>query len=392
MKTDKIPRARHFMYEQQLAHLPAHIDSMDKLIDFIDKNLKPEKYAAILHDKDMDEKGQPAEPHIHAMLSFENARGVSGVAKILGDKPQYIEAWKGEAKNGYAYLIHATDRARTKYQYDISEVKANFDYPAMMQTISKEIKKMDTYGDAAKIKTFLNLLYTGAITKEEVEKQLTGAQYAKAKKQIEDVHAKYLKNHAEEWRKAMVAAGKFVRVIWIYGNPGTGKTSFAKEYAAKEGKGQPFYLAGSSRDVFQSYAGEHIIILDELRPQSIPYPDLLRILDPFGIDSQVYAPSRYYDKALAAELIIITTPYNPLHFYYEVFGYKPDLIDSFQQLHRRITLTINMTDTEILAAAYDSNKQCFVTDPTSSHQNPYSTASRPPMTVKAADIYDSMFD
>lgn len=114
MKTDKIPRVRHMMYEQQLAHLPAHIDSMDKLIDFIEKNLKPEKYAAILHDKDMDEKGQPAEPHIHAMLSFENARSINSVAKILGDKPQYIEAWKGEAKNGYAYLIHATDRARTK--------------------------------------------------------------------------------------------------------------------------------------------------------------------------------------------------------------------------------------------------------------------------------------
>lgn len=383
-------RVKNMMYEQQISLLPAK--TKENLIDLIEKKLKPKKYALILHDKDTDEKGQPAEAHIHAMLSFENARSINSIAKLLSDKPQYIQAWQGDARNGYAYLIHATDKARTKHQYDISDVTANFDYPAMMQTISTEIKKIDTYGDAAKIKTLLNLLYTGEITKKEVEKQLTGAQYAKAKKQIEDVWSKHLQDLAEQWREEMIANGKSVCVIWMYGKSGTGKTSFAKEYAKKVGKGQPFYVAGSSKDAFQSYSGEHIIILDELRAQSIPYHDLLRILDPFGIDSQVFAPSRYFDKALAADLIIITTPYNPLNFYNEVFGYKVGLIDSFEQLHRRISLTINMTDTEILAATYDSDKQCYITDPTSSRPNPYSTASRPPMAVSADDIYNSMFD
>lgn len=383
-------RVKNMMYTQQINHLP--VNSMEELIELIEKKLHPKRYAVILHDKDTDDKGQPAEEHIHMMLSFENARSINSVAKILGDKPQYIEVWKGDARNGYAYLIHATDKARMKHQYNVSEVKANFDYASMIQTISKEVKKVDTYGDAAKIKMLLNLLYIGEITKEEVEKQLSGAQYAKAKKQIEDVYAKYLKNHAEEWRKQMIESGKPIRVIWMYGKPGTGKTSFAKEYAKKAGNGQPFYVAGSSRDMFQSYKGEHIIILDELRAQSIPYNDLLRILDPFGIDSQVFAPSRYFDKALAAEMIIITTPYDPLQFYYEVFSYKFDLIDNFEQLYRRISLTINMTDTEILAATYDSNKQCYVTDPASSHPNPYSTASRPPMVISAEDIYKSMFD
>lgn len=388
-KTPSVKKSKNMMYEQQLAHLPAK--TQENLIDLIGK-LKPKRYALILHDKDIDDKGQPVEPHIHTMLSFDNARSINSVAKLLGDKAQYIEAWNGNSNNGYAYLIHATDNARTKHQYDISEVTANFDYPALMKKVTAEVKKADIFGDSAKIKNFLNLLYIGAISKSEVEKQLTGAQYAKAKKQIEDVWSKHLQDLAEQWREEMIANGKSVCVIWMYGKSGTGKTSFAKEYAKKVGKGQPFYVAGSSKDAFQSYSGEHIIILDELRAQSIPYQDLLRMFDPFGIDSQVFAPSRYYDKGLAAELIIITTPYNPLNFYNEVFGYKVGLIDSFEQLHRRISLTINMTDTEILAATYDSDKQCYITDPTSSRPNPYSTASRPPMAVSADDIYKSMFD
>ena len=110
-----------------------------------------------------------------------------------------------------------------------------------------------------------------------------------------------------------------------------------------------------------------------------------------GIDAQVFAPSRYFDKALTADLIIITTPYNPLQFYYELFGYKSNMIDSFGQLNRRITLTINMTDTEIFTATYDNTKGYFTNDPTSHKPNPYSAASRPPMTISAEDIYNSMF-
>ena len=46
------------------------------------------------------------------MLCFENARSLSRVAKVLGDKPQYIEKWDENANNGFAYLIHATAQAR----------------------------------------------------------------------------------------------------------------------------------------------------------------------------------------------------------------------------------------------------------------------------------------
>ena len=139
----------------------------------------------------------------------------------------------------------------------------------------------------------------------------------------------------------MAAQGRQVKVIWIYGASGVGKTRMARSYAEKLGQG--YYITGSSRDLFQGYKGEHTMIIDELRPNTIPYQDLLRIMDPYG--EQVMAPSRYIDKVLACDVIIITTPYDPFTFYVANFINKsPDGVD---QLMRRITLCIRMTHEHI---------------------------------------------
>lgn len=392
-KNSNQPRVKNMMYAQQLAHLPTK--SVDKLEELIKNKLKPKKYALIVHDKDVNDKGQPEADHVHAMLCFDNARSVNNVARQLGDRPQYMEAWNGKAENGFAYLIHATDNARTRHQYDVSEVKANFDYPEMIKKIDAEVRRVDKLGDTAKIKTLLNLILAGAITRDEAEKQLTGAQYAKAKRQLADVEAKRMEECAKEWRHEMKESGKPIEVLWLYGLPGTGKTSFAKALAEK--RKESYYIAGSSRDIFQNYKGQHILILDELRPQSIPYRDLLNILNPFGMGDDVMSPSRYQDKALTCDLIIITSPYNPFVFYSNIFGgqgqYKEDPIDRFEQLRRRISLTVLMTDSEICKADY--NEQVidrYVQDLSSVKPNIYSTAARPPMPDNADNIFKSLFD
>ena len=162
------------------------------------------------------------------------------------------------------------------------------------------------------IDELLNALYSGVLSKEDVEKHLTGAQYGRYRRQIEDVWAKRLRNLADEWRAEMAAQNRRIKVIWIYGPAGAGKTSLARAYA--EQIGQSYYISGSSRDPFERYAGEHTLILDELRPNVIPYQDLLRLTDPFG--AQVMAPARYHDRVLACDTIIITSPYDPIKFYF----------------------------------------------------------------------------
>ena len=95
-------KSTNMMYVQQLAHLPAK--DLDTLKDVVEQKVQPKRYAMILHNQETDKEGNPRPPDVHVMMTFDNARYVTSVAKILGDKPQYLEVWDGNHENGYAYL------------------------------------------------------------------------------------------------------------------------------------------------------------------------------------------------------------------------------------------------------------------------------------------------
>ncbi|CCD32483.1 plasmid replication protein (plasmid) [Mycoplasma mycoides subsp. capri LC str. 95010] len=75
----------------------------------------------ILHDKDIDENGEPKKPHYHFILAWENPTTYKNVCevvdRIFGSSllPKPIESLKGK----YEYHIHKNDK--DKYQYDERE-------------------------------------------------------------------------------------------------------------------------------------------------------------------------------------------------------------------------------------------------------------------------------
>ena len=364
------------MFVQQLQHLTSPNDSLEALIKLADK--MNAKYAGILHDKDKD-----VEPHVHIFFHFENAREISAVANKLNVKPQYIEKWDENADSGFAYLCHRTEKARKDgaYQYDPNDVISNFDYAAWLNNY--EIKA--TNSASLDIDHLLDLLYVGAITKTELESKISGSEYAKHRKHIEDVWAKHLQVVADKRREERKIANEKVNVIWIYGKAGTGKTRFATEIAAK--KDINYYITGSSKDPFQRYSGEDIIIYDEARPNDIPYSDLLRLLDPFGADAS--APSRYYDKPICAGTFIITTPYNPFEFYSEIHR-KDENIDTFEQLLRRLSLVIRMDENEINSMMYIDRQLGFIPQLSTARPNTYIVRKTASIDYSNA-LYNSFF-
>ena len=402
----KTIRCKNMMYVQQVKHLPAKIADKDKMIAVIENELKPQRYATILHDKDTNKDGTPEAPGYHVMLCFENARSIAATAKHLGDNPQYITKWNGDVNNGFAYLLHRTKaaKAKGKHQYDPSEVTANFDFAGLMQTIEANLvqAKVKAESGAYKIEDLLNAMYLGIMTKEEVEKRMTGAQYGRYRRQVEDVWAKRLRNLADEWRKEMIAQGKQLTVIWLYGEADAGKTHMARTLAEKAN--QPYFMAGSSRDTFQNYFGEHTIILDEMRPKVMAYQDLLRILDPFSIRIGVNAPARYTDKALAADLIIVTSPYSPYEFWLEQFStlvkYNFDVQkascadqgeDDFDQLDRRIGVTIQLEQDFIYQMKSNEREVGHYEIVSMRTPNPYSGQNNPTSAPDSAKLFASLF-
>ena len=110
----------------------------------------------------------------------------------------------------------------------------------------------------------------------------------------------------------MIDNDEMVSVHWFYGDSETGK-SYLAELLAKE-TGIPYYKTTTTSDPFQFYQAEQIIILDELRPEMIPYSELLALLNPFS-RGKVAVSSRYFNKALSCKTVYITTPYCPASFY-----------------------------------------------------------------------------
>lgn len=349
-------KCRAIMYEQQVRYLPNE-QSPQELYNLLLENLKPELCALIVHDKDTKEDGvTPVEPHIHIMMRFENARSLNSVANILGDKPQYFEAWPRNYKNGFSYLIHATDRAKNKYQYSASEVIANFDYIAFIKDVEEKVVSASRKTTKEKVDYILNMVASGDMTIREAREEMTGAEYAKNCHLLQRANEKNLIRKAEELKEELMISNKPVEVYWIYGTTGTGKTRMAKAIA--RGEKEEFYISSTRKDPFQFYSGEHIIILDEIRSETIYYSELLSILDPFSLGA-VKVTSRYSNKILSCRMFIITTPYSPttFHRYYNL-----PASDTGEQLYRRLTTVVEMDEKYITKMVFDNNKMAYVPD------------------------------
>lgn len=349
----KAKKFRNFMYEQQVSYLPNNM-TPDEIYEHIEQNLKPKRMASILHDKDMkDDNITPAEAHIHIMLQFENARSVNQVAKDIGDKPERLEIWKGNVENGFSYLIHATDNARHKHQYSCDEVRANFVYPAFIQSVAQKVKKVEGISSANKINGILDLIATGDMTLEEAKSRLTGSQYAKAGEKIKKAHELYLDRCAEKLHREMIENDELVEVHWLYGESETGKSFIAEKLASESGT---YYKTTTTTDPFQFYQGEATIILDELRPEVVPYSELLALLNPFS-RGKVAVSSRYFNKSIACKTVYITTPYNPMTFY---CLYRLNTSDKGEQLFRRLSSVLKFDMDWIYRMEYQAQNQTYI--------------------------------
>lgn len=344
-----VKRYRSFNWTQQLEYLP--FDDFDALKNRLD-SLGAVEWAYIIHDEDTDKDGQLKAKHIHCVMSFKNAHTIQSIANKLTEKNQYIEPAKNY-NNSLSYLVHATDNAQDKFQYNSKLVETSgFNFAKRLDKIAKDVRSKKQLSE---LEEMLDRLASDAdYTYLDAMRDASPTTWALHAKKFKTVWVRKLKITADEWLKERTRSGIGIKVIWIYGAAGTGKTSMARELLESEFNSNNIFITGSNRDPFQEYAGQHSIIWNDLRHENVPYNELLNILDPF---SSPIAGSRYNDKILMADKIIITTPYAPYNFWNLSVLPANQKIDTFKQLKRRLSNIIYMDDKYVHDLTYGPETQ-----------------------------------
>lgn len=314
--------------------------TVDKIVSCISERKSVRVYAIILHDKDIDAEGNAKKPHYHAYLSFGSTNvAFQNVAAWFDTGENSVERIKAKGKNSrYDYLVYQLHTKQpNKYQYQISDITANFDVSEYLRKHEQEIN----------LDTILDQIENGTITRLNYTDYIDIRTYATHKQKID---------RAFEYRDAAQASKSFgersISVFWIAGSSKTGKTTLVKLFAKSQQ--EPLYITDEGDHPFDGYTAQRIICIDEIRPNSpFTFQELLQILD--NHTSHTVA-ARYHNKTPYFDMAFITSIYTPEQF----FSGCQEPYEEAVQLYRRITELWLVTAETIFIKKYNFDKGMFL--------------------------------
>lgn len=293
---------------------------------------KKMKYYIIQHENETtSEDPKDLKRHFHMVFDFGRSQTTFEQLKTLFPYGDIEPA--GSVRNCVQYLVHLNDDSKISYPWEniitndgdldrfkaVSKGKANDIVDLVIQRIEK-----------GEIREYNLTTYTPIDV------------FATNKTKI---------NNALEWyrRKVMNDKNRDITVLIMTGDTGTGKTTYAKQYAKNMGKSM--CISSSSNDPMQDYKGEDVLILDDLRDDAFKFHDLLKILDNHTSSTMA---SRYSNKQFIGDTIIITSS-QPLSSWYMDIS-KEDK----EQLYRRITIQFQFTENRIRCFEWNAKAHKYI--------------------------------
>ena len=369
-KMTKRIQNRRFLFEQQLKpdfwdwtvsdkklfeNWEENKDKIFRLIfDRIRELVEEEEFvevALIVHDKDISYGAKLVEPHIHGYIDFPRRLDLSKVAMALGVEKERVETPKSKGGRGYtrinalAYLTHAKDK--DKYQYPISDVETfdTLDYEAFINQNKEDFEKYAATKKREKSDESLDLVLSkvqlGELTYNDV---------------MEDDNLSFLfGNNQQKFREGFNFYGErqtFLRlkslerkeyqmtVIYIQGDSDIGKSELAKNIASQtQAKLNEVGLRGdiysaSSANPFDNYTGEEILLLDDVREDTMRASDWLKLFDPLN---SARMSARYQNKLVVPRLIIMPVYMSPKLFFGRIKA------EDLNQFLRRINFLVDVS-------------------------------------------------
>lgn len=283
--------------------------------------------ALIVHDKDKNDLFEPIFPHVHVFGKFSKKRTLSRIARKVGIKEQYIEVPKNGKRyfeeNQLAYLIHAQQPG--KYQYNAKEVETfdTFDYKKFIKENASKFEKQSATvkrkSTDEKFDLISQKILNGELFLENIlENDELFLLYANHKQQFRQVFDCYAERMAFKNLKSLANGDYKLTVMYFQGKSSLGKSYLAREiatkvveYAEKLGHKSRVYSAAASNP-FDDYYGEDIILLDDIRPESMRRADWLKLLDPLNTSRM---SARFSNKQVVPRLVLITNTQLPEEFF-----------------------------------------------------------------------------
>ena len=346
-------KLKHFWFSVTESHLKEQgVSVLNTLFSY--KTIK--KWAYIYHDKDCytlkdemlnsEHKAGTHKPsHYHIYVNFgKQSVDHELLASWFKVIPESIKRIETTAANCLLYFVHGTAEAiaEGKYQYQWSEVYHSSNWSPQVQAETVQY-----------IGNFERFSYREQI--EKVHKISDTTERIKAQDMLDKALATELKYRATD-------IDRYIQVMFITGDSGSGKTTFARQFVEKANyfdlvpreywrkapldKDHPFRhldygVSGASNDVFESYKGEDVFILDDMRDDSFLFTDLLKFLDNHTNSS---VKVRFANKCFIGCLLIITSTV-PLSKWYR--GGNSLGRESLKQLYRRINTYVEVDCKEI---------------------------------------------
>jgi hypothetical protein len=304
---DHFARAHLLLYHEHV--------NQDDIVHALTSHKAVRRWALCFHDKDENMK-----PHYHVLLDFGRSYDTT---RITGWFPQHpgikesrliepIKSWTAMVQ----YLIHKNDQ--DKHQYPASAIISSYDI------------EEDLTGPTNKPPAWF-----GQFGQEDYFRHLTWIDQNvhnifQANKLYQQVKTRY-----ELYLRAQEGSERDMKVIYVEGPPRVGKSTFARWWA--KSRNLSYFISSSSNDPLDGYAGQAVLILDDLRDNVFSLTDLLKILDNHGGSS---IRSRYNNKVFTGKYVLITC-IHPLSQWYRgpesKVGEEP-----LQQLYGRVNAYVEL--------------------------------------------------
>lgn len=221
---------------------------------------------------------QEGTPHLQGFIIFKNARSFNGVKKLI--PRAHIEICKGSPKQNIEYCKKQGDFIELG-EAPVGQGKRT-DIVAVKEMVKNNVPLVDVLDSVTSVQAFnfAEKLY-----------KYVGMQ--------------------RDWK---------TEVFWYYGPTASGKSRAAFNTCPKA------YWKSPNNKWWDGYDSHSEVIMDDIRPESIPFNEMLRLLDRYPMMIEFKGGSRQF----LAKKIVITTTNSPRDFYKNLDG------EDVNQLVRRV--------------------------------------------------------